>query len=149
MRCIRCGNENPATNRFCGTCGASLALAAPGSTTAVRSQAGSQTTATREAVAPVASGSVTSGPIASGPVTSAPRALAPVREEVPAIAGPSFLGLNTPPAGVGRSNLSRDAHSGRTSGNLDYLLEDEEEKSGGGAGKIFVILMALALVVIA
>ena len=28
MRCPRCGNENPGTNRFCGMCGATL-LPAP------------------------------------------------------------------------------------------------------------------------
>jgi TPR repeat protein len=41
---------------------------------------------------------------------------------------------------------TRGSHLERSSRNLDYLLEDDEEKSGG-AGKIFLILVALALAV--
>jgi hypothetical protein len=79
---------------------------------------------------------------------AAPRDTQPRPEEDrQTISGPSFLGLADPPRSATRSrgSLSIDPHS--HSGNLDYLLEDEEEPQGGGAGKIFVILIALALAV--
>jgi hypothetical protein len=58
------------------------------------------------------------------------------------ISGPSFLGLSTP-------GPASDRHTSRdplppSSGNLDYLLEDEEEPKRG-AGKAILILLALAL----
>jgi hypothetical protein len=73
------------------------------------------------------------------------------------IAGPSFLGLNMP---IARDGGRRDAdyddrysdsYSGRdnqrdSSGNLDYLLEDEEEPKRGW-GKVLLGLVALALAV--
>ena len=137
MRCPRCGNENPATNRFCGSCGASLASASPAP---VRTENGAQTTAVRKASVPA-----TSAPISSGSITTQ-RTAPPVSREAPGITGPSFLGLNTP--ALSRSgngpNLQRDAHHGPPSRNLDYLLDDEEEHKGV-AGKIFLILIALAL----
>ena len=132
MRCPRCGNENPATNRFCGTCGASLVSV---SASAVRSENATQTTGVRNSAAPT-----TATP------TSAHRTGAPGPGQVPAITGPSFLGLNVPASSSSRNgpNLRRDAHHGPPSGNLDYLLDDDEEPRGA-AGKIFLILIALAL----
>src|SRR5258708_18690309 len=64
-----------------------------------------------------------------------------------ATSGPSFLGMDGP---VSRnsdrgSSCGLSSHSSRTSGNLDYLLDDEEPKSS--AGKIFMIRIALALAV--
>jgi hypothetical protein len=132
VRCSRCGNDNPETNRFCGSCGASLlAVTTPPST--ARSESAIQSSPVRPP---------------APPMPAAPRVAAPVSEEVPAISGPSFLGLNAP---VSRSSdrgssLGRDSHSSRISRNLDYLLEDEEE-SKSGAGKFFLILIALALAV--
>ena len=66
----------------------------------------------------------------------------------PSISGPSFLGLDQPAAERGSSGRGSSAglDSSRTSGNLDYLLEDDEEPKSGGAGKIVAILVALALV---
>jgi hypothetical protein len=134
VRCSRCGNDNPETNRFCGTCGASL-LPAPAPPVAVRSEGASQTSPVRTPVAPI--------PPAS-------RVAVPASEEqqVPAISGPSFLGLNAPAARNSDrgSSLGLSSQSSRTSGNLDYLLDDEEERKGG-AGKIFLILIALALAI--
>lgn len=79
-----------------------------------------------------------------------PEAERPV--ESPVITGPSFLGLNKP-ADSRSSASSRESERsnysdslGRPSGNLDYLLEDEEEESKSGWGKVLVILIALALV---
>ncbi len=142
MRCPRCGNENPATNRFCGSCGASLASAAPAT---VRTEHATQTTAVRNASVPASSAPLTTSPAAPSSIT-AQRTAPPVSREVPGISGPSFLGLNAPPPSRSGKipNLQRDAHHGPPSRNLDYLLDDEEEHKGA-AGKIFLILIALAL----
>ncbi|HUO17013.1 MAG TPA: zinc-ribbon domain-containing protein [Verrucomicrobiae bacterium] len=78
---------------------------------------------------------------------TSPRPPQRVTQEEPVISGPSFLGLNqpaSPPPKRGR--LSIDPNSAPSSGNLDYLLEDEEPKSGG-AWKVILILVALALAV--
>ena len=132
MRCLRCGNENPATNRFCGSCGSSLISAPPPSG---RSESATQVTGLRSSAVPT-----TTAPV------STHRTAAPVSNEVPGITGPSFLGLNTPAASRsgGGLNLQRGAHHGAPSGNLDYLLDDEDEPKGV-TGKIFLILIALAL----
>ena len=122
MRCPRCGNENPVTNRFCGTCGGSLLAA--------NAQAGnaSQTTAVRNA----------------GGTGSGPRGAAPKTEEPPAINGPSFLGLNAAAGAKAGPKPRHDTDPGTSSRNLAYLLEDDEEHKGG-AGKIFLVLIALGL----
>jgi hypothetical protein len=67
-----------------------------------------------------------------------------VSQEPPTISGPSFLGLSDPPTSGKRASLNADPRS--RSSNLDYLLEDDEEHRGG-AGKFFLILLALALAV--
>lgn len=133
MRCNRCGNDNPETNRFCGSCGASL-LASAVPPLPVRSESASQASTGRSPVAPI---------------PAAPRTAAPAsEEEVPAISGPSFLGLNAPASRHSDrgSSLGLGSQSSRTSGNLDYLLDDDDEPKSG-AGKIFLILIALALAV--
>ena len=127
MRCGRCGNDNGEGNRFCGMCGAVLAA---------RDQAGGQS-----------GGGAQGAPSAVSGATAEPRVATITRAETErrterVISGPSFLGLSTPgPAsdgyGHGRDRLSH-------SGNLDYLLEDEEEPRRG-AGKLILILLALAL----
>ena len=130
MRCPRCGNENPATNRFCGTCGASLVSEATPATTA-RADNTTQTAGVRNA---------------SASTSETHRTAAPRSSEGPSITGPSFLGLNAPTAprsGSGQ-NLQRDINYGPPSRNLDYLLDDEDEPKGV-AGKVFLILLALAL----
>ena len=130
MRCPRCGNENHTTNRFCGMCGATL-LPPPA--------------ASEEAPAPKMPAQAAVPPPASTP-QAAPRTSAPVFDESPVISGPSFLGLNEPaPSKRTRDDLSLD--SGRSSRNLDYLLEDDEEPKRGGAGKWILMLVALALAV--
>jgi hypothetical protein len=68
-------------------------------------------------------------------------------EREPIISGPSFLGLNKPsPRRAGfhadRADGARD-HL-RSSGNVDYLLDDEEEPKRGW-GKLILIVVALAL----
>jgi hypothetical protein len=144
VRCPRCGNENPGTNRFCGMCGATL-LPAP--------QAGTASTeAAATAVVPARPASAISPPAPPPPAsppsapqnTTAPRAAAPVTEEHPIISGPSFLGFNEP-APRKRTSLSINPDAAPSSSNLDYLLEDDEEPRRGGAGKFILIMVALAL----
>ncbi len=129
MRCSRCGNENLDGNRFCGMCGATLLSAPPASPT-LRS-------ATPGATAPFA---------APSPVRSQTAEAPRVPDDSPVISGPSFLGLSDP-APRKRASLSIDPHSTRGSRNLDYLLDDDEGHRGGGAGKFFLILIALALAI--
>lgn len=139
MRCPRCGNENPATNRFCGMCGATLLPPAPESVSPPRPVV----PATPPPVAPVAS---TAGP---RPAARVPERIpeSRVEEEDAVISGPSFLGLNQPPP---RQTADRrgslDPDGARGSRNLDYLLEDEEPRHGGG-WKAVVIFLALAAAV--
>ena len=132
MRCARCGNENPEGNRFCGMCGGTLLTPEVPVTQTQRAAVGSTTS----------SSTVTSFPRSRAPEPPRP---APEPESAPSISGPSFLGLNDPaprrPASV---NADRDSSS--SSRNLDYLLEDDEPRRGS-AGKIFLILIALALAV--
>ena len=132
MRCPRCGNENPDQNRFCGMCGNTM-LAAPEAPTSQP---------------PRAAAAATPAPAKEVPATRAqvsePPRHTPVPDDTPSISGPSFLGLNDPPPRK-RASLSVDPHSG-TSRNLDYLLEDEEEKhKSSGAGKFLLFVIALAL----
>jgi hypothetical protein len=153
VRCGRCGNDNAETNRFCGMCGALLSA---------HGQAAGQVTS------PVAAGNAPSSrqPVASAPSSSRPaqqtapvglKSLDPISGErratplspsqpapEPVIAGPSFLGLNAP-------DRHRNSSAGRdplqpSSGNLDYLLDDEDEPRGGGF-KFILFLIALALAV--
>jgi hypothetical protein len=84
---------------------------------------------------------------ASVPVEARPQA--PFDEDAgaePTISGPSFLGLNQP--GQRRSGSRhegrRDTGHLQTSGNLDYLLDDEEPPKHGW-GKLVFISVALAL----
>ncbi len=128
MRCPRCGNENPATNRFCGMCGATM-LAAPAA-------------ANPPASAPIPPRPVAVPPAAPKPVQPAPRPAPPPPPSL-SISGPSFLGLNQPPEPTGRP--SADPRGG-PSRNLDYLLDDDEPQHGGG-WKIGLILVALLLAV--
>ena len=137
MRCPRCGNENSEENRFCGMCGAKLSTA-PVEVASVPAQGTAMRTSTTAAAAPAPS------PIPVRPQTSpAPRPAPPQSEEPTFITGPSFLGLNDPSPRK-RASLNSDSHS--RSGNLDYLLDDEEPRRGG-AGKFILILLALALAV--
>jgi hypothetical protein len=131
VRCPRCGNDNPGANRFCGMCGATL-LPAP---VAV---AQSQVAAARVPAPPPALDS------AHSEIPAPARPAPPFSNDSPGISGPSFLGLNNPPPSK-RANLSIDPHSHSSSGNLDYLLDDEDEPRRGGGGKVILFLLALAL----
>jgi hypothetical protein len=131
VRCGRCGNDNPESNRFCGMCGATLL---PSAQPPVSPSVIPERSIAREAAA------------APEPVlVSRPQVRTPI--EVPPISGHSFLGLNQPSSESTRgTNLGRGSHLERSSGSLDYLLEDEEEPRRGSVGKIFAVLVVLALV---
>lgn len=133
MRCARCGNDNPEGNRFCGMCGATL-LASEVPAAQVQ-----------RAATPGSSPAPVPTPPAR-PRTAEPlRPAAPSSDDRPSISGPSFLGLGDPAPRKRNAGLSIDPHA--SSGNFDYLLDDEEEHRGSGGGKIFLILIALALAV--
>jgi TPR repeat protein len=138
VRCTRCGNENPETNRFCGFCGVTLGQAAP-------------TVASSASQAPAPSLPTTRAKPAEDPVADAPAPVAPrpsALQDSPVISGPSFLGLNDPaPSQRRRGSLSIDPQSAPSSRDLKYLLDDEEEPKGGGGWKFVLIVLALALAV--
>lgn len=152
--------------------GPGAAMAAPGNSIAAPAAAPATAPAPRGAT-PAATATISrpSGPQASSPAiapratTAQPAAMStattagpepphnvlrpPQRanEEEPIISGPSFLGLNQPAASPPkRGNLSIHPDAAPGSRSLDYLLEDEEPKSGGG-WKVVLILIALALAV--
>jgi hypothetical protein len=169
VRCGRCGNENAATNRFCGMCGASLVLP-------------TEVAGPAQPAAPagnVAAPKATGGPVQTVPVQSGPgqREEEPLPESArfrttnleprraapgpglrpgelrpgenrpspgPVISGPSILGLSTPGPAIDR-HVEHDPL--RPSSNLDYLLEDEEEEPQRSWGKVVLIAAALALAV--
>ena len=145
MRCARCGNDNPGTNRFCGMCGATLLrppVRAPQST--------AQSTA--PPAPPISSAPAAAPPLppaaAAPPLATAP--LPPTTEETPVISGPSFLGLSESARQAeprSKGSLSIDPSSAPSSRSLDYLLEEEHEHASGGAVKYVLILLALILAV--
>jgi hypothetical protein len=140
VRCPRCGNENPDMHRFCGMCGATL-LKAPATAAAAMGQGQGPGQGARNAAESV---SAATPPPA---LKTAPPPRAPVNDGAPVISGPSFLGLNQPaPAARRRSGLSIDPRQAPSSSSLEYLLEDDEPRHGG-AGKVVLIVLALALAV--
>jgi hypothetical protein len=162
VRCAICGNENAETNYFCGMCGAALTEKKPRPV-----QPSAQVPA---APAPAAPAAPRPEPPAAPPVqrqTAPPlRTTIPALDRAPAnshreqtsepvITGPSFLGLNAPAPRSGTRDSARDHslspgshahdHLQHSSGNLDYLLDDDEEQPKGGWGKLIVVLVALLL----
>jgi hypothetical protein len=86
-------------------------------------------------------------PTATPSIPIPPENSSPINGD-PVIHGPSFLGLNKPAEGrstQGRVDWGRGPDS-HTSGNLDYLLDDDEEEPKRGAGKLLLVLIALALI---
>lgn len=143
MRCSRCGNENPADNRFCGMCGATLLTAAPAAVKPQPVPTPAAPTPIRAEVAQARSAEIPREPL------PAP-AHADEEHDSASISGRSFLGLSDPAprrsAQRTRDSLSIDPSHARGSGNLDYLLEDDEERPSG-AWKYILIVVALALAV--
>ena len=139
MRCARCGNENSEGNRFCGMCGAGLIRQEPVPEAPVATSVREQRKADP-------------APTPHPAESHRPGRFAPEGErttESPTITGPSFLGLNQPADG-GNQGSHPDHRSypdplARSSGSLDYLLDDEEEPKRGW-GKMAAIVIAVALV---
>jgi hypothetical protein len=168
VRCGRCGNENSEGNRFCGMCGAPLVPKAQAHVPVtpstgrcqdpvrapeeIRIPARAASDGVPEAAPPSVSRTVITSPApisGSAAPSVTPPVVAPVvsptpparADSGPAVYGPSFLGLNRPPDG--RNGM--EPGSGHHSGNLDYLLEDEEEPKRGW-GKLLVVVIALGLI---
>ncbi len=106
---------------------------------------------------PIVSPQIVTQPISAAPVVTPP-AVAPRVDSSPAssspgvsspaIYGPSFLGLNQPAderSGGGLQGDSGSGHDAHRSGNLDYLLDDEEQPRRGW-GKLAMVVIALALI---
>lgn len=173
VRCGRCGNENSEGNRFCGMCGANLVpkaetanrTAASGAErrpeSAITNSSGESRVPTRlasdvtvpAANRPAATGSTVAAQIPRPPAETAPAPSVPnpprngsPGNSDPVISGPSFLGLNKPADGRGARAYSSGSHHLPTSSNLDYLLDDDEEEPKRGGGKLFLVLIALALI---
>jgi len=147
LRCPRCGNENPETNRFCGMCGATLRpapVAAP-----IPSNANPPSSVPPSPQISKSSPAVSPAPPASSAQNvTAPRPVPSATAERPtSISGPSFLGLNDPPpqkrSSLSISTQNLDSHSSSSS-SLDYLLDDEEPPKSG-AWKIVTIIVVLAV----
>ncbi len=150
MRCGKCGNDNSEANRFCGMCGAALvAKSEPGespmrataSPSVKKAEAGAGSVAANPQSVPRAA--TEAQPAPPSPASTSPTVASKIVS--PSITGPSFLGLNTP-----ADKPSVDATSGhdplqRSSRNLDYLLEDDEELPRRW-GKVAAIVIALVLV---
>jgi zinc-ribbon domain/Sel1 repeat len=133
VRCERCGNSNPDSNRFCGSCGASLLAKSQAAGGAVPA-AGAQ-----EEKEASAGGSVSGQRLPSRSATDTARV-----DPSPVITGHSFLGLNKPADGEHSNRGSGHDPLGHSSGRLDYLLEDDEEPKRGW-GKLALVVIALVL----
>jgi hypothetical protein len=146
VRCVRCGNENAATNRFCAMCGASLVAAAPAGGPIAPAEVRPAPLAPAETKPDVRSADVKPSEVKPAEVKRAEARRAEVRPSAgPVVTGPSILGLSNPGPAVDRVvDRQADPDPLRPSSNLDYLLEDEEESTGGW-GKLILIVAALAL----
>jgi hypothetical protein len=142
LRCPRCGNDNPDSNRFCGMCGATLRptqVSAPVQTaTQAAAQIPTAPPISRPAPAPSPATPVQT-------VTASRPAPSATEERTTSISGPSFLGLNDPAPQQKRSSLSITQGHDSSSRNLDYLLDDEEPPRSS-AWKMLVIIAVLAVV---
>ncbi len=169
MRCGLCGNENADTNYYCGMCGGALvrknqapaATAAPVGAPGAPAPRPNATPVDAQVSAP--SNRAATAHTRNSAATNLPSESREREDFVPAITGPSFLGLNVASArrndgrdssafdpaernSVDHDSRARPSHrdSLRPSGSVDYLLEDEEEPKRGW-GKRLAMVIALAL----
>ena len=149
MRCGRCGNENPESHRFCGMCGTFLLAGAETQASPGISASGSASHGAASSPAPSRPPRVeTPANTLASPGSPRPSRVASSAES-PIISGPSFLGLNNPSPAEriprGNSIYALDQAPAKSSRNLDYLLEDDEQEPRRGRGKAVMILVALLL----
>jgi hypothetical protein len=154
VRCGRCGNENSDSNRFCGMCGAPLIAktqATPAAPMVSPLETKAEAAPVRRSAETRIPGNVTRSATEAAPAPAERRERAVTRG--PVITGPSFLGLNKPSDGPdGHEQESHSGHAGgsdswgRSSRNLDYLLEDDDSPGTWGWGKLLAVVIALALV---
>jgi zinc-ribbon domain len=106
--------------------------------------------ATSTAAGPTSTSSSSAGLTASPPREDRAEQRSTFHDEPqpgPVISGPSFLGLNVPGmrnAGLASGGDDNEPEHLRSSGNVNYLLEDDEEPKRGW-GKLVLILVALVL----
>ena len=138
LRCAACGAENSFDNRFCGMCGRSLlAVPAPPDT----SRATSKPIVDRS-MPPRGEASVRSAQDGVGAAPTRYAAPEPPPEETAPVEDRSVPA----PAYTGGLFRMREVESDQPSRNLDYLLDDEEQKSHRG---LFVGLTLIALLLAA
>jgi hypothetical protein len=154
VRCNRCGNENPESHRFCGMCGTSLLAgtetqASPGISSSESASHGAASSPQAKEPAPPRPPRVETSANALAPPGSPRPSRVASSAESPIISGPSFLGLNQPSPAEriprGHSIYALDQAPPKSSRNLDYLLEDDEEEPRRGRGKVVMIFVALLL----
>ena len=163
MRCGRCGNDNAEANRFCGMCGAPLvgkpqpAGQSPGVAPVVNVVPPPREPSVPAPLTSKSASQTAQVALKTAEATPSDRRPAPVSSSyaeprrAPAITGPSFLGLNNPSPASSDDRPRHDSSNAHdsfqpSSGNVDYLLEDDEEPRGSG-GKFILVVVALALAV--
>ena len=159
MICPNCREDNASNFRFCGMCGTSLEPRRKTGTAALDPLSAfptpvPQPTAPPKTVQP----RVSSAPEPVRSLAMA-RATGSVKQQVPAISGPSMLGLDRPVAnqiGVNETNVSQsnagrpntrdeptlDSLRERSFSGLDSFLEPEESQSGPGRILLLIVLLA-------
>jgi len=157
--CPNCREDNASNFRFCGMCGTSLEPRRKTGTAALDPLSAfptsvSQPTAPPKTVQP--RGSSATEPVRSLAMAGATSS---VKQQVPAISGPSMLGLDRPVAnqiGVNETNESQsdasrsnalhdptlDSLRERSFSGLDSFLEPEESHPGPGRILLLIVLLA-------
>ena len=134
VTCPNCGENNPENFRFCGMCGTALEARRPAG-------------APRVAAPPDAVRTVPSA--SAEPQRTAISRNVPAQGSAPPVAGPSFLGLNQPPATKRQDGFdsAADGLGNKPFASVDSFFEPEEPKTG--ARRIFLLLVLLVVLGVA
>ncbi len=128
MICPKCGENNTDNFRFCGMCGTLLEA---------RRAAGAPASNPLAAVPPPVPAKIANAPEPLRPLV-VENATRPANQPVPAISGPSVLGLSQPsPNHPSMDTLREKSFSG-----LDSFFEPEQPKTGGRRILLLVALLA-------
>ncbi len=128
MICPKCGENNTDNFRFCGMCGTLLEA---------RRSAGAPASNPLAAVPPPVPAKIANAPEPLRPLV-VENATRPANQPVPAIGGPSVLGLSQPsPNHPSMDSLREKSFSG-----LDSFFEPEQPKTGGRRILLLVALLA-------